>query len=113
MILSTDEAYWQIVSLVNRKKLADKYVETLTKFVHDVELMYTTGVATKADVLCRAGETERGGDGPNEGGQRVEFVPDVVEPDLRLADRHDRDVERGDGRHGRGGGASGEFGTGV
>ena len=40
VILSTDEAYWQIVSLVNRKKLADKYVETLT-----------TGVATKADVL--------------------------------------------------------------
>ena len=51
VILSTDEAYWQIVSLVNRKKLADKYVETLTKFVHDVELMHTTGVATKADVL--------------------------------------------------------------
>ena len=51
VILSTDEAYWQIISLVNRKKLADKYVETLTKFVHDVELMHTTGVATKADVL--------------------------------------------------------------
>ena len=26
-------------------------METLTKFVHDVELMHTTGVATKADVL--------------------------------------------------------------
>lgn len=51
VILATDEAYWQIISLVNRKKLADKYVETLQKFVHDVELMYTTGVATKADVL--------------------------------------------------------------
>lgn len=51
VILSTDEAYWQIISLVNRKKLADKYVETLTKFVHDVELMHVTGVATKADVL--------------------------------------------------------------
>ncbi len=51
VILSTDEAYWQIISLVNRKKLADKYVETLKKFVHDVELMHTTGVATKADVL--------------------------------------------------------------
>ena len=51
VILSTDEAYWQIISLVNRKKLADKYVETLRKFVHDVELMHTTGVATKADVL--------------------------------------------------------------
>ena len=51
VILSTDEAYWQIISLVNRKKLADKYVETLKKFVHDVELMYSTGVSTKADVL--------------------------------------------------------------
>lgn len=26
VILATDEAYWQIISLVNRKKLADKYV---------------------------------------------------------------------------------------
>lgn len=51
VILATDEAYWQIISLVNRKKLADKYVETLQKFVNDVELMHTTGVATKADVL--------------------------------------------------------------
>ena len=64
VILSTDEAYWQIISLVNRKKLADKYVETLTKFVHDVELMHVTGVhyldrfaetliATHADLAAR------------------------------------------------------------
>ncbi len=51
VILATDEAYWQIISLVNRKKLADKYVQTLQKFLKDVELMHTTGVATKADVL--------------------------------------------------------------
>lgn len=51
VVLATDEAYWQIVSLSNRKKLADKYVETLQKFVHDVELMLEAGVATKADVL--------------------------------------------------------------
>lgn len=51
VVLATDEAYWQIVSLSNRKELADKYVETLQKFVHDVELMLETGVATKADVL--------------------------------------------------------------
>jgi len=50
VILSTDEAYWQIISLVNRKKLADKYVETLTKFVHDVELMHEGEmVQTKVD----------------------------------------------------------------
>lgn len=51
VILKTDEAYWQIVSLVNRKKLAEKYVETLRKFEHDIGLMYETGISTKADVL--------------------------------------------------------------
>ena len=51
IIVATDEAYWQIVSLVNRKQMAEKYVETLRKFEHDVLLMEETGVATKADVL--------------------------------------------------------------
>lgn len=47
----SDEAYWQVVSLVNRKKLAEKYVETLKKFERDIDLMYKTGLSTKADVL--------------------------------------------------------------
>lgn len=51
VIQETDEAYWQIVSLVNRRKLADKFVETLKKFEHDIEVMYQTGVSTKADLL--------------------------------------------------------------
>lgn len=51
VILSVDEAYWQVVSLVNRRKLADKYVQSLKKFLHDIEMMYQTGVSTKADVL--------------------------------------------------------------
>lgn len=51
VIQMTDEAYWQVVSLVNRKKLADKYVESLQKFTRDIEVMYTTGITTKADVL--------------------------------------------------------------
>lgn len=51
VIEATDEAYWQIVSLTHRQKLAVKYVETLQKFDHDVGLMYETGVSTKADVL--------------------------------------------------------------
>lgn len=51
IIVATDEAYWQIVSLVNRKQMAEKYVETLRKFEHDVLLMEETGMATKADVL--------------------------------------------------------------
>ena len=51
IIQETDEAYWQIVSLVNRQKLAVKFVETLQKFEHDIEVMYRTGVSTKADML--------------------------------------------------------------
>ena len=51
IIQAPDEAYWQIVSLVNRQKLAVKFVETLQKFEHDIEVMYRTGVSTKADML--------------------------------------------------------------
>lgn len=51
IIQETDEAYWQIVSLANRRKLAVKYVETLRKFDHDIEVMYQTGMSTKADML--------------------------------------------------------------
>lgn len=51
VILETDEAYWQIVSLANRQKLAEKFVETLKKFEHDIEIMYETGMSAKADML--------------------------------------------------------------
>ncbi|MDE6451977.1 MAG: TolC family protein [Odoribacter sp.] len=51
IIQETDEAYWQIVSLSNRRKLAEKYVETLQKFTRDIEVMYETGMSTKADLL--------------------------------------------------------------
>lgn len=51
LIQETDEAYWQVVSLVNRRKLADKFVEALKKFEHDIEMTYEAGMATKADML--------------------------------------------------------------
>ncbi|MDL2231129.1 TolC family protein [Porphyromonadaceae bacterium OttesenSCG-928-L07] len=51
IIQATDEAYWQVISLVNRRMLADKYVETLKKLERDINLMYETGVATKSDIL--------------------------------------------------------------
>ena len=52
VIQETDEAYWQIVSLVNRRNLAIKYVETLKKFVRDIEVLYENGMSTKADMLA-------------------------------------------------------------
>lgn len=51
VILDTDQAYWQVVSLVNKKKLAEGYLELLNKLDSDVEKMIAEGVATKADGL--------------------------------------------------------------
>ena len=50
-LLNTDEAYWRIVSLVNKEKLAKKYVELLKKIDCDLEKSVEIGVATKSDVL--------------------------------------------------------------
>ncbi len=51
IILSTDQAYWQVVSLANKKKLAEGYLELLQKLESDVDKMIAEGVATKADGL--------------------------------------------------------------
>lgn len=51
VIYKTDEAYWQVVSLVNKKKLTDNYVEMLQKTDNDIAAMINEGVATVADGL--------------------------------------------------------------
>lgn len=51
VILSTDQAYWQVVSLANKKKLAESYLQLLQKLDGDMEKMISEGVATKADGL--------------------------------------------------------------
>ncbi len=51
VLLQTDEAYWRVVSLSNKKKLADSYVELLKKMNSDIDKMIAEGVATKADGL--------------------------------------------------------------
>ena len=51
LILNTDQAYWQVISLVNKKKLAESYVELVRKLDADVEKMVAEGVATQADGL--------------------------------------------------------------
>ena len=50
LIYKTDETYWQVISLVN-KKLADAYVDLLRKMDSDVTAMIYEGVATEADGL--------------------------------------------------------------
>ena len=51
LIISVDQAYWTTVSLINKKKLAEKYVELLTKLEKNVQASIDEGVATKGDLL--------------------------------------------------------------
>lgn len=51
LLYKTDETYWQVVSLVNKKKLADAYVELLRKTDEDMAALISEGVATQADGL--------------------------------------------------------------
>ncbi|HIX75110.1 MAG TPA: TolC family protein [Candidatus Parabacteroides intestinipullorum] len=51
LIYKTDETYWQVISLVNKKKLADSYVSLLSKMNEDIFAMIAEGIATEADGL--------------------------------------------------------------
>lgn len=51
VIYKTDETYWQVISLVNKKKLADAYANLLRKMDSDVSAMISEGVATEAEGL--------------------------------------------------------------
>ena len=51
VIVDVDQAYWQIVSIANKKKLADAYADLLHKMEHDVDLFVKEGVATESDAL--------------------------------------------------------------
>lgn len=51
LILNTDQAYWQVISLVNKKKLAESFLELVKRLDNDVDKMIAEGVATKADGL--------------------------------------------------------------
>ncbi len=47
----TDHAYWMVVSLKHKRKLADNYLELVKKLSNDVHKMIDEGVATRADGL--------------------------------------------------------------
>lgn len=51
VILNTDQAYWQVISLVNKKKLAESFLDLVKKLDSDISKMVAEGVATKADEL--------------------------------------------------------------
>ncbi len=51
VIMEVDNAYWQVVSVANKKKLAASYVGLMQKMDSDIAAMEQEGVATKADRL--------------------------------------------------------------
>lgn len=50
-IYETDKAYWFVVSLKQKQRLADSYLDLVKKLHSDVEKMVNDGIATKADGL--------------------------------------------------------------
>ena len=51
VLVTVDEAYWQIVSVANKLRLTDRYVELLQQMDRNVEIMKNEGVATASDQL--------------------------------------------------------------
>ena len=50
-LFSIDRAYWQVVSLRHKEKLAQSYLELVKKLDSDVQKMVEEGVATRSDRL--------------------------------------------------------------
>ena len=54
VVYQVDAAYWQVVSLKAKERLARSYVNLLDTLNHNVEAMVREGIATKADALSVA-----------------------------------------------------------
>lgn len=51
LMIEVDEAYWRVVSLQNKIKIAKEYRNLVAKVAENVKVMIEEGVATKADAL--------------------------------------------------------------
>ena len=51
LIVGVEEAYWRVISVNEKRKLAEQYYNLLNTLLTDVESAVAEGVATKADVL--------------------------------------------------------------
>ena len=61
LLLDVDQAYWQIVSIAEKKRLAQSYVALLHQLEADVESAVEAGVSTQSDALqvkVKANEAE-------------------------------------------------------
>ena len=51
IIYSVDEAYWTVISLKEKKRLAESFVSLTDSLCYNVKVMLEEGVATKSDLL--------------------------------------------------------------
>lgn len=51
VVFAVDEAYWLVVSLAEKKRLAESFVALVDSLKHNVDVMMREGVATRSDVL--------------------------------------------------------------
>ena len=51
VLVDIDQAYWQIISIANKKRLAESYSDLLHQLEKDVEISVKEGVSTKSDEL--------------------------------------------------------------
>ena len=51
LLVTVDQAYWQIVSIAAKKRMAEEYAELLHNLERDAEISRREGVATSSDVL--------------------------------------------------------------
>lgn len=51
ILIGVDQAYWQIVEIANKKKLAENYADLLQQMESDAEISVAEGVAVQSDVL--------------------------------------------------------------
>lgn len=51
VICEVDQAYWLVVSLKSKEKLAESYLQVVTNLDYDVQKMLNQGVATRATLL--------------------------------------------------------------
>ena len=61
IIVSVDEAYWRVVAVQSKKRLANQYYDLLVKMEGDVTELVTEGLATQSDLLkvkAKRGEAE-------------------------------------------------------
>ena len=51
LIVAVDEAYWRVVSVAQKKQLAEEYYQLLCRLENDVRAAVEEGVATQSDLL--------------------------------------------------------------